>query len=403
MHIAKVYKIMIGAPSDINEEIQIAKNVIHRWNVINSEYRRRVLLPLHWSDNAYPLSGEHPQKTIDKTVVVKSDLLICIFCSRLGSPTDTHQSGSLEEIDEHIKAGKDVMLFFKKNVPTPQNARDIEQLQKLISYKNSIQSSNLWWEYNDVGDFGNLLREKLELYVNDKWLSSENEKNAVAEEGVVLSLSKTEVSIPCGSSAYLDIDGVEIDKCSLKLLDRTIGHASERNARIKIEGYKVGTTKLIVSYRNLHAECLVTMTPMYMLCGNPILEFGKDKDYINEKCANLTHDFENENCIKCRETTNRFIIYHYYLFEEDKLQFVFSQIEVLYSKENVLTEASHCMGERYERISGDISIEWYQYNDDFYVTSLNPGHNSNKWYFCYAPTKDIMDRMLERRNNNGHG
>ena len=71
MYRATVYKIMIGAPSDIQEEIQIAKNVIHRWNVINSEYQRRVLLPLHWSDNAYPLAGEHPQKTIDKTVVVK--------------------------------------------------------------------------------------------------------------------------------------------------------------------------------------------------------------------------------------------------------------------------------------------------------------------------------------------
>lgn len=397
MYIAKVYKIMIGAPSDIQEEIQIAKNVIHRWNVINSEYQRRVLLPLHWSDNAYPLAGEHPQKTIDKTVVVKSDLLICIFCSRLGSPTDTHQSGSLEEIDEHVKAGKDVMLFFKKNSLIPQNERDIEQLQKLISYKNSIQSSNLWWEYNDVGDFENLLREKIELYVNDKWLSSGNEKDAVAEEGVTLSLSKTEVSIPCGSSAYLDIMGIEIDKCSLNIRDRAIAYASERNSRVKIDGYKVGTTKLIVSYRNLQAECLVTTTPMYMLCGNPILEFGKDKDYINEKCANLTHDFENENCIRCMEKLNRFIINHYYLFAEDKLQFVCSQIEVLYAKSNLFLEAGHCMGERYERISSDLSIEWYQCNDVFYITSLSSGINSNKWMFCYAPTKEIMDKMLERQ------
>ena len=61
------------------------------------------------------------------------------------------------------------------------------------------------------------------------------------------------------------------------------------------------------------------------------------------------------------------------------------------------------MGERYERISGDLSIEWYQCNDNFYITSLNPGYNSNKCFFCYAPTKDIMDKMLERRNYNGHG
>ena len=397
MYKAKVYKIMIGAPSDIQEEIQIAKNVIHRWNVINSEYQRRVLLPLHWSDNAFPLAGEHPQKTIDKTVVVKSDLLICIFCSRLGSPTDTHKSGSLEEIDEHLKAGKDVMLFFKKNGPTPQNEHDLEQLQKLISYKKTIQNNILWWEYNEVDDFENLLREKLELYVNDNWPSSRNDKETVAEEGVTLSLSKTEVSIPCGSSAYLDIIGVEIDKCSLSIQDRTIAYASERNLRVKIEGYKVGTTKLIVTYRNLQAECIVTTTPMYTLCGNPILEFGRDKDYIIKKSANLTHDFENDNCIRCREISNRFIINHYYLFVEDKLQFVCSQTEALYAKNNLFFEAEHCMNERYEKISGGISIEWYQYNDNFFITSLNSGFNSNKWMFCYAPTKEIMDRMLERQ------
>lgn len=55
------------------------------------------------------------------------------------------------------------------------------------------------------------------------------------------------------------------------------------------------------------------------------------------------------------------------------------------------------MGERYERISSDLSIEWYQCNDVFYITSLSSGINSNKWMFCYAPTKEIMDKMLERQ------
>ena len=401
MYLAKVYKIMIGSPSDINEEIQIAKNVIHRWNVINSEYRKRVLLPLHWSDNAYPLSGEHPQKTIDKTVVVKSDLLICIFCSRLGSPTDTHSSGSLEEIDEHIKAGKDVMMFFKKNVPTPQNARDIEQLQKLISYKNSIQSSNLWWEYNDVGDFENLLREKLALYVNDKWLSSDNEKDAVAEEDITLKLTKTDISIPCGSSGYVDVEGVDADRCDFKIKDRNVAYAQEHDSRIKIEGRKVGETILTVSYRDLKTECCISITPMYMLCGNPILEFGKNIDFVIGRCGNLTYDKESDNCIRCRETSSRYIVNHYYVFERNKLYFVFSKIELLNpngSNTNLFSEALHCMNERYESINSDTRITWYQYKDEFYIVSINLGHYSNKWFFCYAPTKEIMDKKLAGLN-----
>ena len=55
---------MIGAPSDIKEEVQIAKDVINEWNYVHTELHHKVLLPLHWSISAYPNSGKHPQKVI---------------------------------------------------------------------------------------------------------------------------------------------------------------------------------------------------------------------------------------------------------------------------------------------------------------------------------------------------
>lgn len=38
---ANVYKIMIGAPSDIKEEVSIAMNTIHHWNNINAEKQKQ--------------------------------------------------------------------------------------------------------------------------------------------------------------------------------------------------------------------------------------------------------------------------------------------------------------------------------------------------------------------------
>ena len=401
MYLAKVYKIMIGAPSDIQEEIQMVKNVILKWNSINSEYRRRVLLPLHWSDNAYPGMGIHPQKSINSMVVEKSDLLICIFCSRLGTPTDTHKSGSIEEIDEHIKAGKDVMVFFKKNAPIPRSTNDLEQMKLLMEYKETVRDKLLWWEYDDEDGFESIFKDKLELYINDNWINSDNEKGAVAEEGTILKLNKAGISIPCGSSGYVDVEGVDADQCDFKIKDRNVAYAQEHDSRVKIEGRKVGETILTVSYRNLRTDCRISITPMYMLCGNPILEFGKDIDFVNGRCANLTHDKESDNCIRCRETNNRYIANHYYVFEKNKLYFVFSQIKSLNSNNrntNLFSEAFHCMNERYESINSDTKIAWYQHKDEFYIVSINPGHNSNKWYFCYAQTKEIMDKKLDGLN-----
>ena len=56
------------------------------------------------------------------------------------------------------------------------------------------------------------------------------------------------------------------------------------------------------------------------------------------------------------------------------------------------------MNERYESINSDTRITWYQYKDEFYIVSINPGHDSNKWFFCYAPTKEIMDKKLAGLN-----
>ena len=49
---ANVYKIMIGAPSDITEEIGIIQKVLHDWKTLHSEKQKIVLLPLHWSRDA---------------------------------------------------------------------------------------------------------------------------------------------------------------------------------------------------------------------------------------------------------------------------------------------------------------------------------------------------------------
>ena len=114
MYQANVYRIMIGSPSDIKEEVQTAIDVLKHWNNLHSEQNKIVLLPLHWSISSYPASGKHPQKLLDKQVVEKSDLLVCVFGAKLGTPTDTEISGTVEEINEHRKAGKDVMMFFKK-------------------------------------------------------------------------------------------------------------------------------------------------------------------------------------------------------------------------------------------------------------------------------------------------
>jgi len=169
MYQANVYRIMIASPSDIQEEIKGAFSVLNHWNDLHSEKNKMVLLPLHWSISSFPAAGEHPQKLLDKQVVEKSDLLVCIFGAKLGTPTDTEISGTVEEIKEHRKAGKDVMVFFKLSIDNITSV-DPEQLQKIKDFKENIKNDVLWCEFSDANDFKQKLSDKLQLYINDNWI-----------------------------------------------------------------------------------------------------------------------------------------------------------------------------------------------------------------------------------------
>ena len=215
MYSAKVYNIMFGSPSDITDEFDAFCEIVYGWNSLHSNKCGIVLLPIHWSTHSFPLTGENSQKIIDKSVVSKSDLLICVFGSRLGTNTDTHLSGTVEEIDEHIKAGKDVMIYFKKTATIDLDDFDPLQLEKLKNFKNLIKEKCLYSEISDTQEFHDQLFKDIQLYVNEKWLSSPNDiigVQDISKYDGVLSLSEfdlerlrawTSVDNPQFYSAYL--------------------------------------------------------------------------------------------------------------------------------------------------------------------------------------------------------
>lgn len=169
MYPATVYNIMIGAPSDIQEEIQIVQNIIYEWNHIHSFTQKIIFLPLHWSTDSHPDIGAAPQNIINSQITNKSDLLICIFGTRIGTPTSHYNSGTIEEINKHIEAGKPVMIYFKTVINTTQI--DFEQLRKLNDFKKQIQGKALYGEYATVEQFRNTLNTNFQKAVNEHFIA----------------------------------------------------------------------------------------------------------------------------------------------------------------------------------------------------------------------------------------
>ena len=387
--IARVYRIMIGAPSDIKEEVQIAKDVINEWNYVHTELHHKVLLPLHWSISAYPNSGKHPQKIINEQVVDKSDLLICIFGSKLGTPTDTDISGSVEEINEHLKAGKDVMIFFRKNLEI-ESLDDMQQVEKLLKFKESIKGNALFEEY-EKNSFKSILSQKLQLFLNNTWLNPNYEPKEIELDVVEIKLDKSNLDIPYNGTAYLSVDGIELDKCNIRIEDDFYAYASTSNDKIEIKAYKVGTTKVIVSYGQNKAECTLHITPVNDFCGNPILQFDKTYSEVKDMCSSVTN--EVENVLTCREGN----VLHHYLFNDEKLTIVVSHVKKLENTVSYFLDAANSMDERYKRLTSvGNNIHWYQeYKQQIYIASVEDEQNKD-WYFFYSPSKELIEKNIER-------
>ena len=175
---AKVLRVMIASPSDVSEERIIAKEVIHNWNAIHSASRNLILLPVCWEDNIAAESKPVPaQSIINKKILNDSDIVIGIFWTRLGSPTNKSSSGTVEELMEHINSGKLAMIYFSSKFTDP-NKIDIKQINSLNEFKEKCsKNSGIYGIFDDTNIFRTTLFNDLQLHLNSDefW---ENTKNA---------------------------------------------------------------------------------------------------------------------------------------------------------------------------------------------------------------------------------
>lgn len=160
---AQVYRILIASPGDVEKERNQISNTINDWNCVHSESHEKVLLPVRWETHAKPGAGR-AQELINVQLVKKCDILVGVFWTRLGSPTGEHASGTVEEIEEFLAAGKPVMLYFSgKDIPSDV---DLEQLKLLREFKIKMQSRCLFFEYKDLIELKEHIHRHISLQLN---------------------------------------------------------------------------------------------------------------------------------------------------------------------------------------------------------------------------------------------
>jgi hypothetical protein len=177
---AETFNVMIASPGDVASERSIVRDVIYEWNAVNSSARKIVLLPVGWESHSSPEMGSKPQAIINDQILGKCDLMVGVFWTRIGTPTDDYASGTVEELERHIESGKPTMLYFSSQ-PVAMDTADLDQVASVKKFRSECQRRGLYESYDSLADFRTKLYRHLQLKVNDHPLFNKAEGFATAE------------------------------------------------------------------------------------------------------------------------------------------------------------------------------------------------------------------------------
>ena len=154
-------RVFIASPSDLPEERQAATEIVNEWNAQHASAESVVLLPVKWETHATPRLGVRPQEAINKQLVRRCDILIGMFWTKLGTSTGVADSGTVEEIDQFVAAGKPALLYFS-NRPIDPDKIDLKQHKKVRTFKKATYKKALTGGFSGVNEFRQtLLRDLL--------------------------------------------------------------------------------------------------------------------------------------------------------------------------------------------------------------------------------------------------
>lgn len=195
--ITRQFRVFIASPGDVTIERDLIPKVIAEINLIISEIapEKGVLLDLiRWETHAHPGLGADAQDVINQQLP-DYDIFIGIMWRRFGTPTSRAGSGTEEEYLRAFEKWRldnqfPVLFYFsQKNITIPNSLVELEQLRKLVKFKEDMSKKGLIWEYNSPEEFGDILRPHLVMTLSKLLNRDKGDNSANQPTGKILTTS----------------------------------------------------------------------------------------------------------------------------------------------------------------------------------------------------------------------
>ncbi|MFD9733878.1 hypothetical protein [Umezawaea sp. NPDC059074] len=157
----RMFSLLIASPGDLKIERGIVEQVVAEVNAAHCRHDGLALLPLRWERDSVSGFGDGPQAIINE-VGDQADIVVALFRSRLGTPTESYASGTVEEVERAIERGAEVHVIFLE-YGRPSTA-DADQQRKLDEWRLDFEKRGLLFSVAAESE----LRSRLHyFFVND--------------------------------------------------------------------------------------------------------------------------------------------------------------------------------------------------------------------------------------------
>lgn len=132
MDIKKVIKVFVASPMDLETERAELKGALAKVNNTIGKGSNIEFEMVGWEDYTTPGFGDDAQDVVNQQISMEYDIFVCMFKSRLGTPTKRYTSGTVEEYEraKHKKiyrADLDIMAYFFECEDCPQEILDLKR------------------------------------------------------------------------------------------------------------------------------------------------------------------------------------------------------------------------------------------------------------------------------------
>ena len=159
-----VFRVFLASPGDVPLEREALSRVVDEINLTTAPLVDSRLEALRWETNSTPDAGR-PQQVINDQIG-DYDVFIGIMWRRFGTPSGVAGSGTEEEFRLAYRRWEEAkqlaLMFYFCEVPFyPKTVDELEQMKRVLMFRNKLGGKALTWSYDDHGSFEPIIRKHL--------------------------------------------------------------------------------------------------------------------------------------------------------------------------------------------------------------------------------------------------